>query len=129
MAFWVMWTLSSSVGKMLIAASVTMIARSRLGTSMMKAWLMRRSVRSPVPVRTTAPISSSVCRLPFISISALPSRASRTAIGGGVAVRGVHDLVAGDVELELRGYGFDLGASGRPGSVARCPVRPPPPRP
>jgi hypothetical protein len=68
------------VGKMLIAASVTMITRSRLGTSMMKAWLMRRSVRRPVALRTTAPISSSVCRLPFISISALPSRASCTAL-------------------------------------------------
>ena len=40
---------------------------------------MRRAVRSPVSRLTTAPISSSVCRLPFISASALPSRTSSTA--------------------------------------------------
>ena len=33
----------------------------------------------PVSRATTAPISSSVCRLPFISASALPSRTSSTA--------------------------------------------------
>ena len=43
---------------------------------MTKQWLMRRAVRSPVSRLTTAAISSSVCRLPFISASALPSRTS-----------------------------------------------------
>jgi hypothetical protein len=45
----------------------------------MKQWLIRRTVLSPVSRATTALINSSVCRLPFISISALPSRTSRTA--------------------------------------------------
>ena len=49
------------------------------GTSITKQWLMRRAVRRPVSRFTTAPISSSVCRLPFISASALPSRTSSTA--------------------------------------------------
>ena len=40
---------------------------------------MRRAVRRPVSRFTTAAISSSVCRLPFISASALPSRTSSTA--------------------------------------------------
>ena len=47
---------------------------------MTKQWLTRRAVRSPVSRLTTAPISSSVCRLPFISASALPSRTSSTAL-------------------------------------------------
>ena len=47
---------------------------------MTKQWLIRRSVRMPVSRATTAPISSSVCRLPFISASALPSRTSATAL-------------------------------------------------
>ena len=44
---------------------------------MMKQWLMRRAVRMPVSRATTAPISSSVCRLPFISASARPARPAR----------------------------------------------------
>ena len=46
---------------------------------MTKQWLMRRAVRMPVSRATTAPISSSVWRLPFISASASPSRTSSTA--------------------------------------------------
>ena len=38
---------------------------------MTKTWLMRRSVRRPVAFAVTARISSSVCRLPFISSSPL----------------------------------------------------------
>ena len=79
-AFCTIWTLSSSVGKMFTAASVMMTTRSISGTSMMKQWLMRRPVRSPESRLTTAAISSSVCRLPVISNSTLPSRASRTAV-------------------------------------------------
>ena len=37
---------------------------------MMKTWLRRRPVRRPVSRATTAPNSSSVCRLPFIRTSA-----------------------------------------------------------
>ena len=47
---------------------------------MTKQWETLRAVRSPVSRRTTAPINSSVCRLPFISASALPSRTSATAL-------------------------------------------------
>ncbi len=46
---------------------------------MTKTWLMRRAVRRPVADGTTAPISSSVCRLPFISASTSPARAIATA--------------------------------------------------
>ena len=46
---------------------------------MTKTWLMRRDVRSPVAEGTTAPSSSSVWRLPFISASTSPARASSTA--------------------------------------------------
>ncbi len=64
---------------MLTAASVTISVSAYVGTSMMKQWLTRRAVRSPVSRFTTSPISSSVWRLPFISASALPSRTSATA--------------------------------------------------
>jgi hypothetical protein len=53
---------------------------SRPGTSMMKQWLRRRAVRRPVSRATTAAISSSVWRLPFISASAWPSRTRHTAL-------------------------------------------------
>src|SRR5262245_12233175 len=46
---------------------------------MMKTWLMRRPLRRPVSRATTAPRSSSVWRLPFISSSASPCRTSATA--------------------------------------------------
>ena len=58
----------------------------------MKTWLIRRAVRRPVVPDVTARISSSVCRLPFISSSPLASRTSSTALrGGGVAVRRVDE--------------------------------------
>src|SRR6187399_857964 len=47
---------------------------------MMKQWLIRRAVRRPVSRATTAAISSSVWRLPFISASARPQRTSSTAL-------------------------------------------------
>ncbi len=47
---------------------------------MTNTWLMRRLVRRPLARETTSPISSSVCRLPFISASASPVRTSETAI-------------------------------------------------
>ncbi len=80
MAFWTMSRFSSSVGAMLIAASVTMRGSSWPGTSITKQWLRRRSVRSPPSRRTTAPISSSVWRLPFISAPASPALTSATAL-------------------------------------------------
>src|SRR5207249_4181453 len=46
---------------------------------MTNTWLTRRSVRNPVSRLTTSLISSSVCRLPFMSRSARPSRTSSTA--------------------------------------------------
>jgi hypothetical protein len=52
---------------------------------------MRRSVRSPVCRLTTSAISSSVCRLPFISAAASEAHQFDGAKGGGVAVRHVFD--------------------------------------
>src|SRR3954469_21069937 len=46
---------------------------------MTKTWLIRRSVLSPLSLATISRISSSVCRLPFISSSARPERTSSTA--------------------------------------------------
>ncbi len=79
MAFWTMSHLSSSVGRMLIAASVMTSGLGYVGTSMMKAWLTRRPVLRPVSRFMTSPISSSVCRLPFISSSARPVLTRLTA--------------------------------------------------
>src|SRR5262249_11909072 len=79
MAFWTISTFSSSLGKMLTAASVIRSMRGYDGTSMTKTWLRRRDVRSPVAEGTTAPSSSSVWRLPFMSASTSPARASSTA--------------------------------------------------
>jgi hypothetical protein len=87
---------------MLTAASVMISALSWSGTSMMKQWLIRRPVRSPVSRATTALISSSVCRLPFISASARPSRTSATALRGVMAVRGVDDLNSPQVDRRRR---------------------------
>ena len=64
---------------MLIAASVMKSVSGWFGTSMTKTWLIRRPVRRPVAEEVTACISSSVCRLPFIRSSPLPSRISATA--------------------------------------------------
>ncbi len=64
---------------MLTAASVMMNILGYVGTSMTKAWLIRRDVRIPADEGTMAPRSSSVCRLPFISDSTSPARASSTA--------------------------------------------------
>ena len=50
-------------------------------------WLMRRSVRRPVSGRMTSCISSSVCRLPFISSSASPARTRATAFPAARAER------------------------------------------
>ena len=66
---------------------------------MTKTWLMRRPVRRPVSRATTAPISSSVCRLPFISSSASPCADQLDRLGRrGVAVRGVDDLRSSEVD-------------------------------
>ena len=64
---------------MLMAASVTINGRGYAGDCIRKQWLIRRLVRSPASSRTTAAINSSVCRLPFISASALPCVTSSTA--------------------------------------------------
>ncbi len=85
-AFWMMWTLSSIVGAMLTAASLMISVSAYEGTSITKQWLIRRAVRRPVSLRTTAPISSSVCRLPFISASALPSRTRSTAFAADASL-------------------------------------------
>ena len=79
-AFWMMSTFASRSGAMLTAASVTISGSGWPGTSMMKQWLIRRSVRMPLSFETTAAISSSVWRLPFMSASARPARTCSTAL-------------------------------------------------
>ena len=64
---------------MFTAASVMNKVCGCPGTSMTKTWLMRRPVRIPVSRFTTSASNSSVCKLPFISSSALPVRTSSTA--------------------------------------------------
>ena len=60
---------------------------------------MRRPVRSPVSRATTAASSSSVCRLPFISSSALPCRTSSTAFARRtMAVRSIDDQRFAEVD-------------------------------
>ena len=80
---------------------------------------MRRAVRRPVSRLTTAPISSSVCRLPFISASALPSRTScdrlRRRRPGCAARRRARR--PRDVELELLRRPPRSARAGRPGSA------------
>ena len=49
---------------MLIAQSVSTRGLWYVGTSMMKAWLSRRSVRRPVSRWTTSCSSTSVCSAP-----------------------------------------------------------------
>ena len=80
---------------------------------MMKTWLMRRAVRRPVLDEVTARMSSSVCRLPFISSSPLRLVDQLDGFGrGGLAVGGIDDLEFADIELVLARDGGDLG--GRP---------------
>jgi hypothetical protein len=67
---------------------------------------MRRWVRSPVSRYTTAPISSSVWRLPFISASALPCAHHLDGPGGrSVAVRGVNTFIRREAQLTLLCHG------------------------
>ncbi|CFP71198.1 Uncharacterised protein [Bordetella pertussis] len=61
---------------------------------MMNTWLMRRSVRSPVSRATTSCISSSVCRLPFISRLACPPRTSWTAAAAAAWLCGASTMAA-----------------------------------
>ena len=69
---------------------------------MMKTWLMRRPVRSPVSRATTAPSSSSVCRLPFISSSASPSRTSSTAFAAAAWLCGASTMrTAAEVDARV----------------------------
>src|SRR5574340_379140 len=93
MAFWTMSTFSARVGAIFTAASVMIRASSCPGTSITKQWLTRRAVRRPVSRRTTAPISSSVCKLPFIRASALPSRTSSTALAAEAWLKGASTMV------------------------------------
>ena len=97
---------------------------------MTKTWLMRRPVRRPVSCATTAPSSSSVCRLPFISSSASPARTSATAFAAArVAVRGIDDPDVGEVDAVLGGERLDLGGRAdedrRDQALRRRPRRPP----
>ncbi|ABA53469.1 hypothetical protein BURPS1710b_A1059 [Burkholderia pseudomallei 1710b] len=78
-AFWQMSRFCSSVGAMLIAASVMRSGFGYAGTSIAYTWLMRRSVRSRDAGPITAASNSSVCRLPFISAATSPAPPISTA--------------------------------------------------
>ena len=72
-------------GKILTAASVINSVSAYVGTSKMKIWLIRRSVRRPVLEAVTARISSSVWRLPFINSSPWPARINSTALAAAAS--------------------------------------------
>ena len=121
MAFWTMSRLTSRSGKMLIAASVMNSVSGWPGTSMTKTWLIRRSVRRPVAEAVTSRISSSVCRLPFIRSSPLPSRISATA-RAAAAWLWAASTISQPVEVDavLGGDGADL----RSGPTSTGSIRP-----
>ena len=77
---------------MFTAASVMNKVWGWPGTSMTKTWLMRRPVRIPVSRFTTSDSSSSVCRLPFMSSSALPERTSSTAFSAAAWLCGTSTI-------------------------------------
>lgn len=93
---------------------------------MTNTWLMRRAVRRPVSLRTTWPISSSVCRLPFIRMAGrAAAHQFHTLYGGGMAVRHIQNLKTADIDTG-GGGGFQnlaLGPSTRIGSIRPCPCR------
>ena len=80
---------------------------------MMKTWLIRRPVRRPVSRATTAPSSSSVCRLPFISSSASPCRTSSTALAAAAWLCGASTMRALPRSMPLACG--DSSRSSRPG--------------
>ena len=71
--------LGLEIGAILNAASVMICGLGCPFTSLTKQWLMRLLVRIPVAFYTTAPISSSLCMLPFMSASARPATTNSTA--------------------------------------------------
>ena len=77
---------------MFTAASVMNSVWGCVGTSMMKTWLMRRPVRSPVSRLATSASSSSEWRLPFMRSSALPSRTSATAFSAAAWLCGTSTI-------------------------------------
>ena len=99
-AFWTMWTLSSSVGAMLTAASVT-ISGSVVGGH------VHDEAVADAPRGAQPGLARDHRGHQFVGVqaalhqaSALPSRTSRTASGGGgLAVGRVDDLEAGDVDV------------------------------
>ncbi len=76
MALRTMSAFMARFGAILMAASVMMKGRGYAGVCIRKQWLMRRLVRRPALADSTADISSSVCRLPFIKASTSPLPAS-----------------------------------------------------
>ena len=89
---------------------------------MMNTWLMRRPVRSPVSRATTAPSSSSVCRLPFISSSASPSRTSSTAFAAAAWLCGTSTIrTPREVDAVLAAISWIFGAGPtRIGTISPC---------
>src|SRR5262249_11171090 len=91
-AFCTMSRFASRSGKMLMAASVMKSVSEYVGTSKMKTWLMRRAVRRPVLLEVTSRMSSSVCRLPFISSSPLDWWINSTAFAAAASLWGTSTI-------------------------------------
>ena len=73
---------------------------------------MRRAVRSPPSRETTAPISSSVCRLPFISAPAAPSLQSFTAAAAASTGVAASTNSAPSSETPAAAAAFSIAARG-----------------
>ena len=94
---------------------------------MTKQWLIRRSVRIPVSRATTAAISSSVCRLPFIRAAALCSRTRATAFTAELWLCSASTIGRSAMSIACRAAMSWMRAVGRPRS-ARSDVACVPPR-
>ena len=73
---------------------------------MTKTWLIRRAVRRPVADAVTARMSSSVCRLPFISSSPLPRGSAGPPLAAAASLCAASTISKrADVEIVLAGDG------------------------
>src|SRR4051812_3973003 len=84
---------------------------------------MRRWVRSPVSRFTTAAMSSSVCRLPFISASALPFLTRSTAAAAAVSGVGLSTISTSRRSMSCAFASARIFASGPNSTGAMSPMR------
>ena len=95
---------------MLIAASVTASGLGYVGTSMMKTWLIRRSVRRPVSfLDHLAHQLVGVQAALHQGLGLARAHDLDRGRGGGVAVGRIDQPVRRDIEAELLGDAPDLG--------------------